>query len=108
MTGAGHGGKAWGRVLSKETCVPGQERLLCISRVPGLDLAGLGPRFLTASLLGEPHSGFSSTWCFGISMTKIKAAWLPGPSRARVPFFGWKRSPCLALGAPFFLRRLPP
>ena len=63
--------------------------------------SGLRPRFLTASPLGKPHIGFSSTWCFETSVTRIKAAWLPGPSRARVAFLGWKLSPCLVLEAPF-------
>lgn len=63
--------------------------------------SGLRPRFPTASLLGKPHTGFSSTWCFGTSVTRIKAVWLLGSSRARVAFLGWKLSPCLVLGAPF-------
>lgn len=36
------GGKAGSRVLSKETWVPGKERFLCITRVPGPDLLVCG------------------------------------------------------------------
>lgn len=106
------GGKAWSRVLSEETCVPRKERFLCISRVPGPGLAGLQLWFLTASLLRKPHSGFSLAWCFGTSVTKIKAAWLPGPSHARVVSFLGVSEPLPRPGGPFLPsdapRPLPP
>lgn len=93
--------KAWSHVLSEETCVPRKERFLCISRVPGPGLAGLQPRFLTASLLRNPHSGFSLSWCFGTSVTKIKVAWRPGPSHARVVSFSGVTEPLPRSGGPF-------
>lgn len=102
------GGKAWSRVLSKETCVPRKERFLCISRVPGPDLAGLQPWFLTASLLRKPHGGFSFAWCFGTSVTKTEAAWLPGPSHARAVSFPGVTEPLPRSRGPVLPSDTPP